>query len=532
MKKILIFSIAYYPLVGGAEVAIKEITDRIGDIYFDMITPRFDKKPASPSQGGSLKFEKIGNVNVYRICSPKLFFPFTALITAIQLHKKSKYDAIWAVMAAYAGFAASFFKLFHPKIPYLLTLQEGDPIEYIKKKVRFVYPLFKKIFTKADYIQCISNFLADWARQMGADCPIEVVPNGVDIKQFSIFNFQFSNNFQFSISKIKSDLGIREDEKILITTSRLVKKNAIEDVIEALQYLPENVKFLVLGIGPLEIDLKFKIKNLKLDGRVIFLGYVSHEDLPRYLKISDVFVRPSLSEGLGISFLEAMAAGIPVVATPVGGIPDFLVDGKTGWFCEVNNPQSVAEKINYILDEKNKEEVNRVAANAKKMVEEKYNWDNIALKMNNIFNALKIFSKYKKELNIDNGGRLKILIATGIFPPDIGGPAKYAKNLSEEFLKRGNEVNVLAYKTEKKLPIGIRHCLYFFRVVFNLHKTDLIIALDTFSVGLPAVIAAKIFNKKIIIRTGGDFFWESYVERSGNLITLKQFYEVKPALNL
>lgn len=125
---------------------------------------------------------------------------------------------------------------------------------------------------------------------------------------------------------------------------------------------------------------------------------------------------------------------------------------------------------------------------------------------------------------------MRILICTGIYPPDIGGPAKYAKNLVEEFLRRGHEVKALSYKMEKKLPIVIRHCLYFFRVVFNLHKTDLIIALDTFSVGLPAVCAAKIFRKKIIIRVGGDFLWETYVEKTGNLITLKDFYSQKPKL--
>jgi len=91
---------------------------------------------------------------------------------------------------------------------------------------------------------------------------------------------------------------------------------------------------------------------------------------------------------LGNSFLEAMAAEVPVVATPVGGIPDFLEDGKTGWFCKVRDPQSIAEKIQYILDEKNKDEVEWVVKNAKELVEKKYNWDNIAIQMNNIFNKL------------------------------------------------------------------------------------------------------------------------------------------------
>jgi glycosyltransferase involved in cell wall biosynthesis len=125
---------------------------------------------------------------------------------------------------------------------------------------------------------------------------------------------------------------------------------------------------------------------------------------------------------------------------------------------------------------------------------------------------------------------MKILICTGIYPPDIGGPAKYAENLAEEFLRRGYGVKVLAYGMEKKLPIGIRHCLYFLRVLFNLPKTALIICLDMFSTGFPAILAGKIFRKKTILRIGGDFLWETYVEKTGNLIKLKNFYFQKPKL--
>lgn len=363
MKKILIFSTAYYPLVGGAEVAVKEITDRIDNIYFDMITLRLDKKPASPSQGGSPKFEKIGNINVYRVGGAKLFFPIIVCLKATRLHKKNNYDAIWAIMAAYAGFGALFFKLFHPKIPYLLTLQEGDPIEYIKKKVRFVYPLFSKIFTKADYIQAISNYLANWGRDMGAKCPVEVVPNGVDI-----------NKFKSQISNLKNT-----EEKILITASRLVKKNAIDDVIKALQYLPENVKFLILGDGPEKENYSLLVTRYGLQKRVSFLGFIDHSEMMKYFEKADIFIRPSLSEGMGNSFVEAMAVGIPVIATPVGGIPDFLKDGETGLFCKVNNPKSIAEKVKLYF--KNDELREKIIKNAKEMVIKNYDWNLIAKNM-------------------------------------------------------------------------------------------------------------------------------------------------------
>ena len=127
---------------------------------------------------------------------------------------------------------------------------------------------------------------------------------------------------------------------------------------------------------------------------------------------------------------------------------------------------------------------------------------------------------------------LKILIATGIFPPDVGGPAKYAKNLQEQFLNRRFFVKVLAYGIEKKLPFFARHIFYFLKIIFNLNKVDLIIALDLISTGFPSVLAARIFKKKIILRTGGDFLWETYVERTGNLISLSDFYKNIPPLPL
>lgn len=365
MKKVLIFSLAYYPLVGGAEVAMKEITDGINDIQFDMVTLRFSGKHPV--------FEKIGNINVYRIKCPKILFPVFAFFKANKLHKKNNYDAVWSIMAAYAGFAALFFKLTHPKVPYLLTLQEGDPLEYIKRKVNFVYPLFKMIFTRADFIQVISNYLADWAKEMGAKCPVEVVPNGVNI-------------IKFEAQSTKSEIIKNKNEKILITTSRLVKKNGIGDVIDALQYLPENIKFLILGNGLLEKELKTQVSRLKFQDRVIFLGHVDHKEMPKYLHGADIFIRPSLSEGMGNSFIEAMAAGLPVIATAVGGIPDFLKDTETGLFCEVNNPKSIAEKVKLLLE--NQELRIKIINNAKKMVEEKYDWNLIAKKMKVIFNKL------------------------------------------------------------------------------------------------------------------------------------------------
>ena len=118
----------------------------------------------------------------------------------------------------------------------------------------------------------------------------------------------------------------------------------------------------------------------------------------------------------------------------------------------------------------------------------------------------------------------KILISTGIYPPAIGGPAEYAKSLESSFKAAGLAVWVKTYNIENKLPTGIRHIYYFFKIIPSALWADYIISLDTFSVGLPTTFASKLFGKKNVIRTGGDFLWESFVERTGREVLLKDFY--------
>lgn len=119
---------------------------------------------------------------------------------------------------------------------------------------------------------------------------------------------------------------------------------------------------------------------------------------------------------------------------------------------------------------------------------------------------------------------MRIVIATGIYPPDIGGPAEYAKHLEGEWKRLGHTVAVVPFSAFKRLPSGVRHLGYFVRIFSRAIDADLIVTLDTFSVGLPSVVASTILRKKNIVRVGGDFLWERYVERTGNLVPLSRFY--------
>jgi len=393
-KRVLIFSVTYEPFVGGAEVAVREITERFRtqakEYVFDMITIRFDKNLP--------EHERVGNVNIYRVgygrfganisdtykfplSLNKYLFPFVAYRMARKLHSEHFYDLIWSIQANYAGFAALFTKWALPHVPFLLTLQEGDPPKRYRNRVGPLLPLYEAIFRNANFVHAISHFLKDLARSMGYWGPLEVIPNGVDVERF----LEGSN--KSTPEQIELRLRKSRDETYIVTTSRLVKKNAVSDIIRCLTYLPETTKLLVLGDGPLGKRLWKLAKRLGVSKRVFFAGRVSQKDVPSYLAVSDIFVRPSLSEGQGVSFIEAMAAGLPVIATPVGGIPDFLHDPSTklggvtptGLFCEVHNPASIAKQVERINgDEKLRE---RLVTNARLMVKEKYDWEKLVAEM-------------------------------------------------------------------------------------------------------------------------------------------------------
>jgi glycosyltransferase involved in cell wall biosynthesis len=310
----------------------------------------------------------------------KIIYQYSAYYAAKRLHKQYKFDAIWAMMAHSCGVPAGMFKERYPGVPYVLTLQEGDPPEYIEHKMRVFGKRFPEAFSRADVIQSISNFLQAWATKMGFRGKSVVIPNAVDTKKFMV---------PLPAEKratLRTELGLAPDDVALVTTSRLVHKNAVDDVIKALPSLPANVKFVVFGLGPDEEKLKTLIAELKLDGRVQLRGQIGHDVMPSYLKACDIFIRPSRSEGMGNSFVEAMAAEIPVIATQEGGISDFLFDRHlnpdketTGFAVRKDSPEDIATAVREIMA--NPEFVAEVCATAKAMAIRDYDWNLIAKRM-------------------------------------------------------------------------------------------------------------------------------------------------------
>lgn len=394
MKKILIFSLAYYPHVSGAEIAVKEITDRISpeDIEFHMVTMRFSTADFPEDQIGNVRVYRVGSSSSY--LSKILFIPRAAL-KAAQLHKEKKFDALWALMS-YMVLPIVLMKklgvalLFSNAVPsYVLTLQDGDPFEHVfdRLHIRPFRAWLKKGFTEAQVVQVISQYLGNWTRRVGYAGAVEVIPNGVDVSLFGK---------EIPIAKVdacKRKIGKKEGEVWLVHTGRLVKKNGLDVVIRAMPLLPLNTRLLLIGSGVEGRALKDLTDKLGVAARVHFLGSVDNKELPVYLRACDIFIRPSRTEGFGTSFIEAFAAGIPVIATQVGGIADFLFDWKrnpadppTGFAVDPDSPEQINQAVRIIYG--NQETVKMVVDNARALVIQKYDWSLVAKAMRE-----RVFSK-------------------------------------------------------------------------------------------------------------------------------------------
>jgi glycosyltransferase involved in cell wall biosynthesis len=177
-----------------------------------------------------------------------------------------------------------------------------------------------------------------------------VVSLGIDLGRFRSDNFVFSARVVGNVARLSEQKGHRD----LIAAAPLV-----------LERRPD-VRFVVAGDGELRAELERLAAPL--GDRFTFLGW--RDDVPALLSTFDVFAFPSRFEGLCLAVIEAQAAGVPVVATPVGGIRETVVDGETGWLVPPRDVDALAERISWCLD--NGEAAQRVAVEAQKRVLERF----------------------------------------------------------------------------------------------------------------------------------------------------------------
>ena len=497
---IFVFSPAYLPFIGGAEVAIEQVAKRLGDKYdFFIFTSRMRRDLPKREVRSEGVVVRVGLGTRFDKFLLLIFGPFCAWRLARSFDPAPDRMIWWAMDFSFGAGVAGILKIFYQKIPLIFTIQYGYGDERVAKgRLGLMNSAFRLILLQSDYVTAISNSLLNLCGQYGYIGEEAVIHNGVDLEKFS--------------EKRKENKKI---SNTIITVSRLVPKNGVDVLIKAIAELKKdipNIELRIIGDGPERKNLERMAYGLGLKADIKFFGEISYDDLPQHFAEADIFARPSRSEGMGNAFIEALAAGIPIVGTPVGGILDIIEDGETGLFTKVDDPKDLTEKIKILLE--NKELSAKIVANGKKMVEERFSWDKISRNYADVFNH---------ELNL----KKRILIATGIFPPEVGGPATYSKILLDELPKHDFGVRVLSFGSVRRLPKILRHIAYGLKVFCMGRNADIVFAQDPVSVGLPAALAAKILGKKFLLKIVGDYAWEQGVQRFGVKEALDDFLKNK-----
>ena len=156
---------------------------------------------------------------------------------------------------------------------------------------------------------------------------------------------------------------------------RLSGEKGVQHFAQALPAIlsdQQDLRVLIGGDGPLKELIEASLQKGGVTARVDLPGWISHDDLPEYLNQLRLLVLPSYTEGLPNIMLEAMACGTPVLATPVGAIPDVIIDGKTGFIMENNSPECIAENVTRAL---NSPDLERIAENGRRFVEENFTFE-------------------------------------------------------------------------------------------------------------------------------------------------------------
>ena len=222
-------------------------------------------------------------------------------------------------------------------------------------------PTIKFSIEKADGVTAVSKFLADKTNtQYKIDKHIEVIPNFVDIDKFKRENDEKTQCFKKNIAP--------KDEKVFIHISNFRALKRVQDVIKIFYEVRKKLeaKLLLVGDGPDRSDCEQLVRELEISEHVRFMG--KQDALVELLSVSDIFMIPSQSESFGLSALEAMSCGVPVISSSVGGLPELNLHNETGYIAEIGDVDRMAKyAVDLLLDKKKYELFSK---NARKRAED------------------------------------------------------------------------------------------------------------------------------------------------------------------
>lgn len=319
---------AYYPIEAGAEVFARYLAEHLvkRKHRVDVLTRRMNQVSEREDVNGVNVFRTVPTSHVFRKLCKEYFF----LKNAINLNKQNNYDIIHLHLASPRALTGLLLKRILQK-PVVLSVQGGDLFDYgLSTKLGFK-PLLKYALKQFNSVHAVSSVYGSLLKHWGVK-DVVVIPNCVDLDAFCP--------------------NTKEKREGIITVSRLIKKNGIHHLILALSVLKsegEIVNLTIIGTGPWEKKLRRMVKQHHLEKQVEFLGYIPNNQLKIYLSSSLLFVRPSLWEGFGVSFIEAMASGTCVIGSKTGGITDIISNKKNGFLVEVGDIQGLAKTLHKAL---------------------------------------------------------------------------------------------------------------------------------------------------------------------------------------
>jgi len=340
---------------------------------------------------GAPEYEEIDGVKIYRV-RPEIGHPNFLTWVMLFNHFLEKrianitdeidYDLIhihdWLV--APSGIAAKHF-LKKPLIVTVHSTEHGRSGLHIPDSFTIdswewwaTYEASKIIVTSNSLKhEVCGHFHLPWEK-------VEIIPNGIDIEKFNV-----------PVDKIavKGRYGISPNEKLILYVGRLVPQKGVEYLIQAVPMIAgkyPNAKFLIVGEGWLRDYLESLAQSTGHRWRITFTGFIPDHEVVALMKSADVLVVPSVYEPFGIVALEGMAAGVPVVASQVGGLSEVIEHDKSGVFVYPRNPESIAWGVDHVLS--NPGHAEWLVKNALEKVKNMFSWDAIAAKTVQVYKSV------------------------------------------------------------------------------------------------------------------------------------------------
>ncbi len=348
-------SMDFPPVPGGISAHVYELSKALyqSGNRVTVITRLKDGQPAHSTEE---------SIDIYRVQ-----LKYMALIYGLQIKKfvrKLLPELKPDIIHIHGMMPLEWYDIDH--IPLAYTNHTSGYLKRIKKGGIRRMAMLKRHFKKVDLFLAPSKELLQVPFSIRAKK--QFISNGVDGKKFLAS--------QDKRATIRKNLGFSDGDVVAIITRRLVDKNGVIYLARATKYLQDHkLKFIIIGDGPERAAVEHEFTS-HCGQRALFLGNKTHDEIVEYYSGADFSVLPSLMEATSISGLEAMAAGLPLVGTAVGGIPVLIQDGKNGYLCKQADPEDLAKKITKLLGE----DIQLFGKQSRKMVEEHFDWKNIAEK--------------------------------------------------------------------------------------------------------------------------------------------------------